>query len=139
MTKPLLFALLCSPWIANADPVDLPALFDKRALVKPISEMEGTLSDGSRATVYKIVVRSLPYDHEIGPWAPKTIQDKGGYWEGTIDKKLYCVDGDYLKLLNSRGWSMFDADGTVHRTKDPTRWRVPSWAAGPSSRRSRMA
>lgn len=52
---------------ATAAPVDLPSLFDKRALVKPITEIEGILSDGSKATVYKIVVRSLPYDHAMGP------------------------------------------------------------------------
>lgn len=116
--KPIALILLLGIAALHADPLDLPAVFDPRALVKPITEMEGILSDGSKATVYKIVVRSLPYDHETGPWAPKTIKDKGGYWEDTIDKKLYRVDGDYLKLLNSRGWSMFDADGMVHRTKD---------------------
>jgi hypothetical protein len=116
--KRIAFTLLLCASALSAQPIDLPSLFDQRALVKPITEMEGTLSDGSKATVYKIVVRSLPYDHETGPWAPKTIQDQGGYWEDTIDKKLYRVDGDYLKLLNSRGWSMFDADGTVHRTKN---------------------
>ena len=97
---------------------DVAALIDKRALVKPITELEGILTDGSKATVYKIVVRSLPPDHEMGPWAPATLKDKGGFWEDTVDKKLHRVDADYLKLLNQRGWDMFDADGTVHRTKD---------------------
>jgi arylsulfatase A-like enzyme len=98
----------------------VPKLFNPKALVKPITEIEGTLSDGSKATVYKIVVRSLPVDHETGPWAPATINDKGGYWEDTVDKKLYRVDGDYLTMLNRRGWSMFESDGTVHRTKNRT-------------------
>ena len=66
---------------ATAAPVDLPSLFDKRALVKPITEIEGILSDGSKATVYKIVVRSLPHDHAKGPRSPATLNDKGGYWE----------------------------------------------------------
>ena len=105
---------------AHAAPVDLPSLFDKRALVKPITEIDGILSDGSKATVYKIVVRSLPYDHAMGPWSPATLKDKGGYWEDTVDKKLYRVDADYLEILNKRGWNMFDTDGTVHRTKDRT-------------------
>ncbi len=116
--KHLILALLGATLTIRADPVDLPALFDQGALVKPITEMEGTLSDGSKATVYKIVVRSLPYDHEMGPWAPKTIKDKGGYWEDLIDKKLYRVDIDYLNILNKAGWNMYDKDGTVHRTKD---------------------
>ena len=117
-----LFSLACVTLClaATAAPVDLPSLFDKRALVKPITEIEGILSDGSKATVYKIVVRSLPHDHAMGPWAPATLQDKGGYWEDTVDKKFYRVDADYLKILNKRGWNMFDADGTVHRTKDRT-------------------
>ena len=99
---------------------DVIALFDKRALVKPITEMEGTLTDGSKSIVYKIVVRSLPPDHEMGPWAPETLKDKGGYWEDTVDKKMYRVDAEYLKILNKRGWEMFNADGTVRRTKDRT-------------------
>jgi hypothetical protein len=94
-----------------------PDLFDPRALVKPITEMEGVLSDGSKSTVYKIVVRSLPTDHETGPWAPMTITNTGGFWEDIVEKKLYRVDGDYLAKLNRRGWDMFDPDGTVHRTK----------------------
>lgn len=97
---------------------DLPSLFDSRALVRPIAELEGVLTDGSKATVYKIVVRSLPFDHATGPWAPATLKDKGGYWEDTVDKKLHRVDAEYLRLLNGRGWNMFEADGTVHRTKD---------------------
>ena len=115
--RALTLCLFCSIGL-HAAPVDLPALFDKRALVKPITELEGILSDGTKATVYKIVVRSLPFDHAMGPWAPATLKDKGGYWEDTVDKKLYRVDADYLRLLNKRGWNMFDADGTVHRTKD---------------------
>lgn len=103
-----------------ATPGALPALFDKRALVKPITEMEGILSDGSKATVYKIVVRSLPTDHTTGPWAPATLKDKGGYWEDTVDKKLHRVDADYLALLNKRGWAMINPDGTVRRTQNRT-------------------
>lgn len=96
------------------------ALFNPKALVKPITEMDGTLSDGTKSKVYKIVVRSIPPDHDMGPWAPRTINDKGGYWEDAIDKKLYRVDIEYLKILNRAGWNMYDADGTVHRTKDRT-------------------
>lgn len=96
---------------------DVIAHFDRKALVHPITVIDGILSDGSHAPVYRIVVRSMPTTHDVGPWAPATIKDKGGYWEDTIEHKVYRVDGDYLKLLNSRGWDMFDADGTVHRTK----------------------
>ncbi len=103
---------------ANAALNSVPKLFNPKALVKPITEIEGILSDGTKATVYKIVVRSIPVDHEMGPWAPKTIHDKGGYWEDAIDKKLYRVDLDYLNILNKWGWNMYDADGTVHRTKN---------------------
>jgi arylsulfatase A-like enzyme len=103
---------------ANAALNSVPKLFNPKALVKPITEIEGILSDGTKATVYKIVVRSIPVDHEMGPWAPKTIHDKGGYWEDAIDKKLYRVDLNYLNILNKWGWNMYDADGTVHRTKN---------------------
>ena len=73
---------------ATAGTPDVPKLFDPRALVKPITELECTLSDGSKSVVYKIVVRSLPPDHEMGPWAPATLKDKGGFWEDTVEKKL---------------------------------------------------
>lgn len=33
---------------AHAAPLDLPAHFDPRALVKPITEMQGILSDGGK-------------------------------------------------------------------------------------------
>lgn len=99
----------------NATAQSLP--FDPEALVKPITELDGILSDGSRSRVYKIVIRSTPRNHPTGPWAPATIHDKGGFWEDTVDKKLYRVDVDYLKTLNARGWDMFDPDGTVHRTR----------------------
>ena len=118
--KLLTIAALLTATALRAAPVDLPAVFDQRALVKPISEIEGILSDGSKATVYKIVVRSLPDDHPMGPWAPKTIKDVGGYWEDAINHKLYRVDIEYLNILNKAGWNMYDADGTVHRTKDRT-------------------
>lgn len=118
--RPLLSLLLATSALSAASQQDVIALFDKRALVKPITEIEGTLSDGSKATVYKVVVRSLPTDHAMGPWSPATLKDKGGYWEDAIDKKLYRVDAEYLKLLNTRGWNMFEVDGTVHRTKDRT-------------------
>lgn len=116
----LLAALALWPWACHGSAVDLPSLFDRRALVKPITEIEGVLSDGSKSKVYKIVVRSLPFDHATGPWAPASLKDKGGYWEDTVDKKLHRVDEEYLRLLNRRGWNMFEADGTVHRTKDRT-------------------
>ena len=121
LTLPLTGALLFGAdgaKTAGPGSPDVVALFDPRALVKPITELEGTLTDGSKSVVYKIVVRSLPPDHEMGPWAPATLKDQGGFWEDTVDKKLYRVDADYLKLLNKRGWNMFEADGTVHRTKD---------------------
>ena len=67
-----LFSLVCVALslAATAAPVDLPSLFDKRALVKPITEIEGILSDGSKATVYntlnlfaaKGVIRQLAVD-----------------------------------------------------------------------------
>ena len=120
ITLSILGMTLCFSLCEGATGVDLVSLFDKRSLVKPISEIEGTLSDGSKATVYKIVVRSIPWDHAMGPWAPNTLNEKGGFWEDTVDKKLDRVDATYLKLLNTRGWNMFEADGTVHKTKNRT-------------------
>jgi hypothetical protein len=80
----------------NASPFQVSAPGNARgtspkALVKSITELDGTLNDGSKAPLYKIVVRSLPTEREIRPRAPKTIKNNGGYREDTVDKKLYRV------------------------------------------------
>jgi len=69
-------------------------------LAEPISIEKRTLSDGSTANCYKIVVTSTPTDHEMGPWCPDNISDDasaGGIW---LDNgNVYDVDGAFVKNL----------------------------------------
>lgn len=95
-------------------------------LVEPISIVSKTLSDGSTANCYKIVVNSLASDHTMGPWCPSNISDdasKGGIWlEGG---KVYDVDGAFVKNLatfyKDNTWMMYDATtGAITKTSTKT-------------------
>ncbi|MBP6540698.1 MAG: hypothetical protein KA234_10245, partial [Saprospiraceae bacterium] len=63
-------------------------------LAEPVSIVSKTLSTGATVDCYKIVTKSTPPDHDMGPWCPSNISDdasKGGIWlEGG---KVYDVDG----------------------------------------------
>lgn len=95
-------------------------------LVEPISIVSKTLSDGSTANCYKIVVNSLASDHTMGPWCPSNISDdasKGGIWlEGG---KVYDVDGAFVKNMatfyKDNTWMMYDATtGAITKTSTKT-------------------
>mgnify|MGYP005826988609 CR=1 FL=1 len=83
-------------------------------LVEPITIVSKTLSDGSTANCFKIVVNSLASDHTMGPWCPSNISDdatKGGIWlEGG---KVYDVDGAFVKNMatfyKDNTWMMYNA------------------------------
>lgn len=83
-------------FVVNVD----PANFLSGGLVEPITIVSKTLSDGSTANCYKIVVNSLATDHTMGPWCPSNISDDasaGGIWlEGG---NVYDVDGQFVKNL----------------------------------------
>ncbi len=98
-----------------------PAYFITDALVGEIVQEERTLSDGTTALCYVIQTYSEPHEHEMGPWAPKTITDgkeAGGIW--FFDGKVYDVDGDFVKnisaLYNDSEWKLYRDDGTVRVT-----------------------
>ena len=62
--------------------------------------MSRTLSNGTTADYFKIVNKSTPTVHTMGPWCPTNSSDdksKGGIWlEGG---NVYDVDGPILKIL----------------------------------------
>ncbi|MFC6268118.1 YHYH protein [Frigoriflavimonas asaccharolytica] len=98
------------------------SLFLQGGLASPITIVSRTLSDGSTADCYKIVVKSIPVDHQMGPWCPTNISDdasKGGIWmEGG---KVYDVDGDFVKNLatfyKDSSWMMYDkTTGKITKT-----------------------
>ncbi len=97
-------------------------LFLSGGLAEPITVVSRTLSDGSTADCYKIVVNNTPTDHTMGPWCPTNISDDasaGGIWlEGG---KVYDVDGEFIKNLstfyNDNTWMMYDINtGEITKT-----------------------
>ena len=91
-------------------------------LSEPISIVSRTLSNGSTADCFKIVTKSTPTDHTMGPWCPTNISDdksKGGIWlEGG---NVYDVDGTFIKNLatfyNNTTWQMYNTTtGAITKT-----------------------
>jgi len=91
-------------------------------LAEPISIVSQTLSTGATVDCYKIVTKSTPPDHDMGPWCPSNITDdasKGGIWlEGG---KVYDVDGAFIKNLatfyNNSTWQMYNKNtGAITKT-----------------------
>ncbi|WP_434037132.1 YHYH protein [Formosa sp. 4Alg 33] len=79
------------------------------------------LSDGIRAECYKIVTKSVPSDHAMGPWCPSNISDSaeaGGIW--LENGEVYDVDGAFIKNMasfyNDSKWLMYDDNGDVYIT-----------------------
>ncbi|MCG1036758.1 YHYH protein [Polaribacter sargassicola] len=92
-------------------------------LAEPISVVSRTLSDGTKADCYKIVVTATPTDHEMGPWCPENISDDssaGGIW--LQDGEVYDVDGDFIKNLatfyKDETWMLYDTEtGKITKTQ----------------------
>lgn len=91
-------------------------------LSEPISIVSRTLSNGSTVDCYKIVSKSTPSDHAMGPWCPTNISDdktKGGIW---LDGgNVYDVDGAFIKNLatfyNNTTWQMYNTStGVITKT-----------------------
>ena len=81
-----------------------------------------TLSNGTTALCYKIVTKSTPADHAMGPWCPTNISDdatKGGIW--LSGGNVYDVDGAFIQNLatfyNDPTWQMYNTStGAITRT-----------------------
>ncbi|MBK8519297.1 MAG: YHYH protein [Saprospiraceae bacterium] len=80
------------------------------------------LSNGTTAPCYKIVTKSTPADHAMGPWCPTNISDdatKGGIW--LSGGNVFDVDGAFIKNLatfyNDPTWQMYNTStGAITRT-----------------------
>jgi hypothetical protein len=125
-----LFVLLVASCSKNNQIVDKNAITKKvessyflnAGLAEPISIVSRTLSNGSTVDCYKIVSKSTPSDHAMGPWCPTNINDdktKGGIWlEGG---NVYDVDGAFIKNLatfyNNTTWQMYNSTtGAITKT-----------------------
>lgn len=109
----------------ESDEVTIPvssSLFLSAGLSEPITIVSRTLSDGTTADCYKIVVTSTPADHTMGPWCPTNISDdasKGGIW--LENGNVYDVDGAFVKNLatfySDNTWMMYNAaTGAITKT-----------------------
>ncbi|HQR94244.1 MAG: phospholipid-binding protein [Bacteroidetes bacterium 24-39-8] len=98
------------------------ANFITAGLSEPISIVSRTLSNGSTADCFKIVSKSTPTDHSMGPWCPSNITDdksKGGIW--LENGNVYDVDGAFVKNLatfyNNTTWQMYNTStGVITKT-----------------------
>jgi len=99
-----------------------PSNFLDDGLSEPISIVSKTLSNGSKVDCYKIVTKSTPTDHSMGPWCPSNISDgaeKGGIW--LEDGNVYDVDGAFIENLatfySDNTWMMYDeVTGEITKT-----------------------
>lgn len=100
----------------------LSSNFLSGGLSVPITTETRTLSNGTTAECFKIVTKSTPPDHAMGPWCPSNIADdatKGGIWlEGG---NIYDVDGAFVKNLatfyNNTTWQMYNpSSGAITKT-----------------------
>ena len=99
--------------------------FIQENLLEPIIKVEHSLSEGTTTGCYKIVVKSVPHEHQMGPWCPTHIKDskeKGGIWfEGG---KVYDVDGHFISNIGAfyadAKWNLYHEDGSIKVTKTQT-------------------
>ncbi|MBU3011416.1 YHYH protein [Polaribacter vadi] len=99
------------------------SLFLTAGLSETITIESRTMSDGSTADCYKIVVTGLATDHDMGPWCPSNISDDasaGGIWLEGGEK--YDVDGSFIENLatfySDSTWSMYDSStGEITKTE----------------------
>ncbi|MFK7772091.1 MAG: YHYH protein [Saprospiraceae bacterium] len=99
-----------------------PAHFIQESLLEPITTEEYKLSNGTTTECYKLVVRSIPHEHKMGPWCPTHIKDskeQGGIW--FEDGKVYDVDGHFISNIGEfyadAKWNLYNEDGSIKVTK----------------------
>ena len=117
----------CSKSTQTIDPTAIvvkveSAYFLTGGLSETISVVSRTMSNGSTVDCYKIVSKSTPPDHAMGPWCPSNISDdksKGGIW--LENGNVYDVDGAFIKNLasfyNNTTWQMYNTStGAITKT-----------------------
>ena len=90
--------------------------------IRDSTEVDCTLSDGSESTCWQIITKTLPTDHDAGPWCPENVADgaeAGGIWPE--DGTAHDVTGEFLSNLatfyDDAGWDMVNDDGAINRTE----------------------
>lgn len=111
--------------ISATGPLGAPGLvsenFKTGALSEPITEVDCTLSDGTKTTCYKVTITGIPVDTKIGPFCPETTttsaEDAGIWLDGS---KIYDVDGKFIldlgTIYGDAKWKLYRDDGKVNVT-----------------------
>lgn len=85
-----------------------------------VTTVDCTLSDGSTTKCLEIRTKSIPSDHEMGPWCPHTIDEKEASGRWFKDGKMYEVNGEFIQdlanLYHDDEWLLYDEEGHVYRT-----------------------
>ena len=97
------------------------SLFKEGSLANPVTEVDCTLSNGTKTTCYKVTVTGIPVDTKIGPFCPETTStsavDAGIWLDGS---KIYDVDGKFIldlsTLYGDAKWKLYRDDGKVNVT-----------------------
>jgi hypothetical protein len=116
----LLFLAACDPADDAAAPdtaaADLsgaldPALFLAEGLAADIRTEACTLSGGTTTTCYRIEVHSLPTEHDVGPFCPRSVTDDArvtGIW--IEDGAVFDASGAFIEGLAT----FYDCGGHVN-------------------------
>ncbi len=91
-----------------------PAFFLSGSLAEAITTEDCTLSGGTQTTCYRITIKGVPSDSDVGPFCPPTIQStaaEGGIWfDG--GGQVYNIDGDFIvnlpNLYADSHWQLYD-------------------------------
>ncbi|UYV37004.1 YHYH protein [Rhodobacteraceae bacterium D3-12] len=92
---------------------EIAHLFDGANVVAGPTEVDCTLSRGTKTKCFQITVKAQPKTYEPGPWCPTSVSDgadKGGIW--LKDGEVHDVDGAFVKrlaeLYGDDVWQLFD-------------------------------
>ena len=91
------------------------------SLTEKIKTEDCTLTNGEKATCYRITITGQPVDTTIGPFCPTTTsssaEDSGIWLDGT---NVYDADGQFIldlsEIYEDAEWKLYDDNGNVNVT-----------------------
>ncbi|MDQ2095001.1 YHYH protein [Rhodalgimonas zhirmunskyi] len=116
LTTALLALGAALPAAAHDDRLhEIEAFFADADIVSGPTQVDCTLSGGTKTSCFSITVKPNPKAYTPGPWCPQTITDgadKGGIW--FLDGGVADVDGDFItrlaKIYGDTEWQLFDPE-----------------------------
>lgn len=98
-------------YVSTKESLD-PTNFTSIGLSSSITTENCTLSGGTNTTCYRITTLGVPFDHDVGPFCPRNINDnsEAGMW--IESGEAYDLTGEFIKNLatfyNDNNWKLFD-------------------------------